>query len=59
MAAGFALTFEANLALAGSSTDDRAGTDMSCTTAPTTDLCDATDQAGSQQTYTISFGLDF
>jgi hypothetical protein len=55
-----ALLFEANFALAGTSVDDRASTDVSCAdvTMPT-DICDATDQARAQQTYTISLALDF
>lgn len=56
----FALTLEANFALAGSSTDDRGGTDMDCAaaTSPTAN-CDATDEAGAQSTFTVSLGLDF
>lgn len=56
----FALTFEANFALAGSSTDDRGGTDTDCadTTGPTAN-CDATDEAGAQSTFTVSLGVDF
>jgi hypothetical protein len=56
----FALLFEANFALAGSSVDDRAGTDMDCAdVALPTDSCDSTDQARAQQSYTISVALDF
>lgn len=56
----FALTLEANFALAGSSTDDRGGTDENCadTTGPTAN-CDATDEAGAQSTFTVSLGVDF
>lgn len=56
----FTLHLEAAVALAGSSTDDRQGTDLPCSTAgmPTTD-CDATDQASSQSTLTVGLGLDF
>ncbi|RMH44635.1 MAG: hypothetical protein D6689_02000 [Deltaproteobacteria bacterium] len=58
----FEMTLEAAFALAGSSVDDRAGTDVDCAdvdpTAPTT-RCDATDQAAAQQSYTLSIGLDF
>jgi hypothetical protein len=56
----FALTLEANFALAGSSTDDRGGTDMDCADAtnPTAN-CDATDEAGAQSTFTVSLGVDF
>lgn len=57
----FKITFEAAFALAGNSVDDRAGTDLDCAdmVVPTTTSCDSTDQAKSQQTYTISLGLDF
>ena len=55
----FTLTLEANLAIAGSSIDDRSGTDSRCDAAGTTDDCDAEDAAESQQTYTVSLGLDF
>jgi hypothetical protein len=54
----FALTLEANFALAGSSTDDRDG-DMDCTVNAMTEACDATDQSAAQQTFTASLGLDF
>jgi hypothetical protein len=56
----FAITLEAAFATSGSSVDDRPGTDTVCgdTTEPTSN-CDATDQAGAQQTYTLSVGLDF
>lgn len=56
----FALLFEADFALAGSSVDDRVGTDVNCAdvTMPTAS-CDSTDQAGAQQTYTVSLALDF
>ncbi len=56
----FALIFEANFALSGSSTDDVAGTDTPCEADPApTAFCDAEDQAAAQQTYTISLALDF
>jgi hypothetical protein len=56
----FALLFEASFALAGSSVDDRAGTDVSCAdVAVPTESCDSTDQARAQQSYTISLALDF
>jgi len=58
----FTLTLEADFALAGSSVDDRAGTDMRCVdvdpSTPTSN-CDATDAAGAQATFTTSLGLDF
>jgi hypothetical protein len=59
----FALTAEAMITTAGGSTDDRIGTDFNCTDSPTnpasTTGCDAKDQAGAQETYTISFAFDF
>lgn len=56
----FSLILEANIALAGSSTDDRPGTDMACSDAGSPAvICDATDQSGLQQTYTATLGLDF
>ena len=56
----FALTLEASLTLQGSSVDDRGSTDLSCAdiTEPTT-LCDATDEAKLQETYTMSLAMDF
>ncbi|HKA91336.1 MAG TPA: hypothetical protein VKE22_26925 [Haliangiales bacterium] len=57
----FSLTAEASFTLAGSSVDDRPGTDMPCSAAPA-DLkgnCDATDQAKAQATYSASLSLDF
>jgi hypothetical protein len=55
-----ALLFEASFALAGSSVDDRIGTDMDCAAvAMPTEACDSTDQASAQQSYTISVALDF
>lgn len=55
----FAITFEASVALAGSSVDDRAGTDDQCMDPATTTSCDSTDQSGTQETYILSVGLDF
>lgn len=56
----FALLFEIDLALAGSSVDDRPGTDEDCAdVGMTTEACDSTDRARSQPTYTLSLGLDF
>ena len=51
---------EGALALAGSSTDERGGTDLDCgdLDAPTS-ACDATDEAGAQTTLTLGLGLDF
>ncbi len=55
----FALTLEASLSLKGSSVDDRGSTDTACTEVPTTTRCDSTDQAGLQETYTMSLAMDF
>ena len=49
----------ASQALAGSSIDDRPGTDDECTLITSTASCDSTDQAASQQLYTMSLGMDF
>jgi hypothetical protein len=54
----FEVTFQADIALAGSSTDDRSG-DMACVAGSVTENCDATDEAASQRTFTASVGLDF
>jgi hypothetical protein len=54
----FELTLEAQMALAGSSVDDRSGSD-DCTFDSTTTACDSPDQAGSQTTFTVSTGFDF
>ena len=54
----FQLTVEASFAQAGASVDDRAG-DTPCMPLSTTTACDATDQAGSQRTLTVSGGFDF
>lgn len=53
------LVLEANIALAGSSIDDRPGTDTACGDGPAVTACDAADQSGLQQTYTATLGLDF
>jgi hypothetical protein len=56
----FAITLEAAIAMAGSSVDDRRGTDVDCATAPSpTTFCNSTDQAKLQETYTVSIALDF
>ncbi len=58
----FTLTLEAEFALAGTSVDDRPGTDTNCLDINPTMLssnCDATDAAGAQTTFTTSLGLDF
>lgn len=54
----FQVTIEAAFAQAGTSVDDRAG-DNPCMPGSTTTSCDATDQAASQRTLTISGGFDF
>ncbi len=54
----FELTMEAAMALAGSSVDQRAGSDA-CMFDSTTTACDSTDQAASQKTFTVSAGFDF
>lgn len=53
------LTIEAQLALAGSSVDDRAGTNDACMPGSMTASCDAKDVADSQQTLSVSAGFDF
>jgi hypothetical protein len=55
----FQLTLEADLALKGSSVDDRAGTDTKCMLDSSTSSCDSVDQAKAQTTYTMSLGFDF
>jgi hypothetical protein len=57
----FAVTLEVDVALAGDSVDDRDGITTSCDMAPASekDRCDATDQSGSQPTYSLAVSLDF
>lgn len=55
----FHITLEAQFALAGSSVDDRAGTDVVCVPDSTTASCDATDTAKAQRTLSASAGFDF
>lgn len=56
----FTLGLEGALAFAGSSTDDRSGTDTRCDEAPDpTTRCDASDSAGSQPSFTLTAGFDF
>jgi hypothetical protein len=55
----FQLTLEADFALAGSSVDDRAGTNDMCQPSSTTINCDAKDTAKSQRTLAMSAGFDF
>jgi hypothetical protein len=56
----FALTLEVNVALAGTSVDDRAGTEDDCRTLPfeMRSGCDAHDQAGAQTTFTVGVAVD-
>jgi hypothetical protein len=53
------LTIEAQLALAGRSVDDRAGTSDPCQPNSTTTACDARDTAAAQTTLSASAGFDF
>ena len=55
----FAITFEAMIALSGTSADDRAGTDDTCVDISTETNCDTDDFAGPQESYTVSVGFDF
>ncbi|CAN5290070.1 hypothetical protein BH11MYX1_BH11MYX1_52270 [soil metagenome] len=55
----FELTLEAQFALAGTSVDDRAGTNAACTAMSTTSECDAKDTAKAQTTLAMSAGFDF
>jgi hypothetical protein len=56
----FSVGLEGALAFAGSSIDDRSGTDVHCedTPAPTA-RCDASDTSGSQASFTVTAGFDF
>jgi hypothetical protein len=54
----FYLTVEIELALAGSSVDDRSGTSDACMPNSMTTSCDAKDIAGSQRTISLSAGFD-
>jgi hypothetical protein len=53
------LTLEADFAQAGTSIDDRAGTNDRCTAASMTTNCDAKDSAAAQRTFSFSAGFDF
>lgn len=55
----FQLTIEAQFALAGTSIDDRTGTNEMCTPMATTASCDAKDPAAGQRTLAMSAGFDF
>ena len=53
------LTIEAQFALAGTSVDDRSGTNDACMPDSTTTNCDAKDTAKAQRTLSMSAGFDF
>ncbi len=55
----FELTLEYTRAFAGSSIDDRAGTNTPCTLNETTTNCDAKDIAKAQNTFSMSAGFEF
>jgi hypothetical protein len=55
----FQLTLEAQFALAGTSVDDRTGTNTPCMPASLTADCDAKDSAKAQTTLSMSAGFDF
>ncbi len=55
----FELTLEGAFALAGSSKDDRPGSDDPCMAMSTIATCDSTDQSHTQSTFSAALGLDF
>jgi hypothetical protein len=55
----FQLTLEAQFALAGTSIDDRSGTNTACAPMAMSDNCDAKDTAKAQTTLAMSAGFDF
>jgi hypothetical protein len=55
----FQLTLEAQFALAGTSVDDRTGTNNACMPMSLTADCDAKDTAKAQTTVSMSAGFDF
>jgi len=55
----FQITLEAQFALAGSSIDDRTGTNEACMPSSTTTSCDAKDTAAAQRTLSMAAGFDF
>jgi hypothetical protein len=55
----FQLTLEGSIALAGTSIDDRSGTNDPCMPQSLTTNCDAKDSAKQQRTLSMSLGLDF
>jgi hypothetical protein len=56
----FAISLEVNVALSGSSVDDREGTNDDCRNVPADqrNRCDAHDEAGGQRTFAISVSMD-
>lgn len=55
----FQLTLEGNFAMAGRSSDDRAGTDEACTYGSVTVQCDSEDRGRAQRAFSVSLGMDF
>ncbi len=56
----FTLGLEGAIAFAGTSLDDRSGTDVRCTDTPEpTARCDSADASGSQASFTVTAGFDF
>lgn len=55
----FQLTAEFLYAFAGSSTDDRGGTNAVCMPSSTTTACDSKDTAGAQSTLSLAAGFEF
>lgn len=53
------LTVEGTYALAGSSKDDRPGTNVACMPSSETTVCDAKDSAKAQRTLSAAVGIDF
>jgi hypothetical protein len=53
------LTVEGQLALAGTSKDDRPGTSALCEANASSEVCDAKDISASQQSLTVSAGVEF
>jgi hypothetical protein len=53
------ITVEGQLALAGTSIDDRAGTSAKCEANAASEMCDAKDISASQQSLTVSAGVEF
>jgi hypothetical protein len=53
------LTVEGTYALAGTSKDDRPGTNVACAAQSETTICDAKDSSKAQRTLSVSAGVDF